>query len=88
MEDAPFVWIRQVSHYRQYPPGTQYACNPIWLHSVAFLCFSRNSEDKMPFMKLQVYSYFESRGCDREGWTEVCFFGHEPSFAPVPIESC
>lgn len=36
----------KVSHYRQYPPGTQY-----------------------------VYSYFESRGCDREGWTEVCFFG-------------
>jgi len=22
-----------------------------------------------------VYSYFESRGCDREGWNEVCFFG-------------
>lgn len=22
-----------------------------------------------------VYSYFESRGSDREGWTEVCFFG-------------
>ncbi|CAK9044134.1 Nicotinamide phosphoribosyltransferase (NAmPRTase) (Nampt) (Pre-B-cell colony-enhancing factor 1 homolog) (PBEF) (Visfatin) [Durusdinium trenchii] len=35
-----------VSHYRQYPPGTQY-----------------------------VYSYFESRGCDREGWDSVCFFG-------------
>ena len=36
MEDAPFVWIRQVSHYRQYPPGTQYACNS-GLHYVAFL---------------------------------------------------
>eukprot|EP00933_Yihiella_yeosuensis_P020049 TRINITY_DN16173_c0_g1_i1.p1 TRINITY_DN16173_c0_g1~~TRINITY_DN16173_c0_g1_i1.p1 ORF type:complete len:768 (+),score=205.11 TRINITY_DN16173_c0_g1_i1:77-2380(+) len=36
----------KVSHWRQYPPGTQY-----------------------------VYSYFESRGCDREGWDEVCFFG-------------
>ncbi|CAK9068630.1 unnamed protein product [Durusdinium trenchii] len=36
----------KVSHYRQYPPGTQY-----------------------------VYSYFESRGCDREGWDSVCFFG-------------
>lgn len=23
----------------------------------------------------EVYSYFESRGCDREGWDEVCFFG-------------
>ncbi|CAE7698518.1 NAMPT [Symbiodinium sp. CCMP2592] len=23
----------------------------------------------------EVYSYFESRGCDREGWNEVCFFG-------------
>jgi len=22
-----------------------------------------------------VYSYFESRGCDRQGWNEVCFFG-------------
>jgi len=22
-----------------------------------------------------VYSYFESRGCDREGWDSVCFFG-------------
>jgi len=22
-----------------------------------------------------VYSYFESRGCDREGWDDVCFFG-------------
>jgi len=22
-----------------------------------------------------VYSYFESRGCDREGWNSVCFFG-------------
>jgi len=36
----------KVSHWRQYPPGTQY-----------------------------VYSYFESRGCEREGWEEVCFFG-------------
>jgi len=36
----------KVSHYRQYPPGTQY-----------------------------VYSYFESRGCDREDWHEICFFG-------------
>jgi len=36
----------KVSHYMQYPKGTQY-----------------------------VYSYFESRGSDREGWTEVCFFG-------------
>ena len=23
----------------------------------------------------KVYSYFESRGCDREGWHEICFFG-------------
>jgi len=22
-----------------------------------------------------VYSYFESRGCDRAGWDSVCFFG-------------
>mmetsp|Transcript_62783 Transcript_62783/g.175491 ORF Transcript_62783/g.175491 Transcript_62783/m.175491 type:complete len:462 (-) Transcript_62783:258-1643(-) len=36
----------KVSHYRQYPPGTEY-----------------------------VYSYFESRGCDNEGWDSVCFFG-------------
>jgi len=36
----------KVSHYKQYPPGTEY-----------------------------VYSYFESRGCDREGWASVCFFG-------------
>eukprot|EP00437_Effrenium_voratum_P049506 CAMPEP_0181525966 /NCGR_PEP_ID=MMETSP1110-20121109/69240_1 /TAXON_ID=174948 /ORGANISM="Symbiodinium sp., Strain CCMP421" /LENGTH=801 /DNA_ID=CAMNT_0023656787 /DNA_START=50 /DNA_END=2452 /DNA_ORIENTATION=+ len=36
----------KVSHWRQYPPGTQY-----------------------------VYSYFESRGSDRDGWDEVCFFG-------------
>ncbi|CAE8601827.1 unnamed protein product [Polarella glacialis] len=36
----------KVSHWRQYPPGTEY-----------------------------VYSYFESRGCDRAGWDEVCFFG-------------
>lgn len=34
------------SHYRQYPPGTEY-----------------------------VYSYFESRGCNRTGWDHVCFFG-------------
>lgn len=25
----------------------------------------------------KVYSYFESRGCDREGWHEICFFGWE-----------
>jgi len=36
----------KVSHWRQYPPGTEY-----------------------------VYSYFESRGCDRKGWDDVCFFG-------------
>eukprot|EP00812_Abedinium_dasypus_P015750 NODE_93_length_2143_cov_318.977969.p1 GENE.NODE_93_length_2143_cov_318.977969~~NODE_93_length_2143_cov_318.977969.p1 ORF type:complete len:527 (+),score=147.79 NODE_93_length_2143_cov_318.977969:43-1623(+) len=36
----------KVSHYKQYPPGTEY-----------------------------VYSYFESRGCDNEGWDSVCFFG-------------
>jgi nicotinamide phosphoribosyltransferase len=36
----------KVSHWRQYPPGTEY-----------------------------VYSYFESRGCERDGWDEVCFFG-------------
>jgi len=36
----------KVSHWKQYPPGTQY-----------------------------VYSYFESRGCDNEGWNEVVFFG-------------
>lgn len=36
----------KVSHWRQYPPGTEY-----------------------------VYSYLESRGCDREGWDDCCFFG-------------
>jgi len=36
----------KVSHWKQYPSGTQY-----------------------------VYSYFESRGCDRLGWDSTCFFG-------------
>ena len=33
----------------------------------------------------EVYSYFESRGCEREGWEEICFFGQLLKFGSVSL---
>ena len=68
----------QVSHYRQYPPGTQYAPDLGHFSCLVFWCFASLCEGLTVWpLMAKVYSYFESRGCDREGWHEICFFGWE-----------
>jgi nicotinamide phosphoribosyltransferase len=65
--DAFLTWV--------YGPGGA-ECIP-WLENIILTSDSYKISHwkQYPPNTEYVYSYFESRGCDRKGWDSVCFFG-------------